>query len=294
MTQGEDPKQSLSVENVLLRKRNVKGKAINISAKNAQEIINQNPSEELLNKLREGKIKIDKAHRQIKNLQKRQGLLSNLCLNTIQFPDNIRIIEGNFIEKCMDIPDNSIDLIFTDPPYNRGWLPFYEPLGKIAFRVLKEGGSLVMYAGHYALPQIFDYMRNSGLHYRWEIMVKHPGSSARMFDKNVIVTYKPLLWFVNGNKPKILEFIKDSIESKRPDKTLSLWTQSTDEAVHVISKLTVPNDVVLDPLMGTGNWYNWDSCHKAKQCWNREECRHTSCCKTQNISSRFLGANTTR
>ena len=59
-----------------------------------------------------------------------------------------------------------------------------------------------------------------------------------MFAKNVIVTYKPLLWFVKGNKPKILEFIKDSVESKRPDKTLHLWTQSTDEAEHVISKLT--------------------------------------------------------
>ncbi|MGB6590053.1 MAG: DNA methyltransferase, partial [Candidatus Nitrosopolaris sp.] len=28
--------------------------------------------------------------------------------------------------------------------------------------------------------------------------------------------------------------------------------QSTDEAEHVISKLTNPNDVVLDPLIGTG------------------------------------------
>ena len=162
------------------------------------------------------------------------------------------MIEGDFREKCKDIADNSIDLIFTDPPYNKGWLPFYEPLGKIAFRVLNEGGSLVMYAGHYALPQIFDYMKNSGLKYWWQIVVTHPGSSARMFSRNVSVTYKPLLWYAKGPRPKILEFIKDSVESKRPDKTLHLWIQSTDEAEHVISKLTNPNDVVLDPLLGTG------------------------------------------
>lgn len=51
-----------------------------------------------------------------------------------------------------------------------------------------------------------------------------------MFSKNVIVTYKPILWFTKGPRPKILGFIEDSVESQRPDKTLHTWTQSTDEA----------------------------------------------------------------
>ncbi|MGC1933301.1 MAG: hypothetical protein WA667_30370, partial [Candidatus Nitrosopolaris sp.] len=172
MTQVEDPKQSLSVEDVLPRKRKVKAKAIDISTKNAQvsattyrkglEIMQQNPSEELQDKLRLGKITIDKAYRQLENQKKRQDLLSNGTISNIQFSHSIRLTEGDFIEVSKDIPDNSIGLVFTDPPYQRGWLPFYEPLGKIAFRALKEGGSLVMYAGHYALPQIFEYMKNSG------------------------------------------------------------------------------------------------------------------------------------
>ncbi|MFZ0511749.1 MAG: hypothetical protein WAM14_09100, partial [Candidatus Nitrosopolaris sp.] len=87
MTQVEDPKQSLSVEDVLPRKRKVKAKAIDISTKNAQvsattyrkglEIMQQNPSEELQDKLRLGKITIDKAYRQLKNQDRRQNLLSN-------------------------------------------------------------------------------------------------------------------------------------------------------------------------------------------------------------------------
>ena len=263
MTQTEeDPKQSLSVEDVLASKRKVKAKAIDISAKNAQvsattyrktqEIINQNPSEELLNKLREGKIKIDKAYRKFKNQEKRQDLLSNGVISNIRFPDNIHLIEGDFIEKCKDIPDNSIDLIFTDPPYNRAWLPFYKALGKTAFRVLKEGGSLVTYAGTYALPQIFDYMKNSRLKYWWQIMIKYTGSSTRIFYRNVIVTYKPLLWFTKGAKLKSFEFIEDSVDSERPDKPLHPWIQSVDVAEYVISNLINSNDVVLVPLMGTG------------------------------------------
>jgi 16S rRNA G966 N2-methylase RsmD len=164
MTQVEDPKHSLSVEDVLPRKRKLKAKAIDISAKNAQvsettpyrkakELIQQNLSEEQRNKLRLGKITIDKAYRQLKNQEKRQDLLSNGTISNIQFSHSIRLIGGDLIEVSKDIPDDSIGLVFTDPPYQRGRLPFYEPLGKIAFRVLKEGGSVVMYAGHYALPE---------------------------------------------------------------------------------------------------------------------------------------------
>ncbi|MFY9872516.1 MAG: DNA methyltransferase [Candidatus Nitrosopolaris sp.] len=55
-------------------------------------------------------------------------------------------------------------------------------------------------------------------------------------------TYKPLLWFAKDPRPKVFEFMEDSVESQRPDKTLHPWTQSTDEVMHV----------VLDQLIGTG------------------------------------------
>jgi DNA modification methylase len=162
------------------------------------------------------------------------------------------LIEGNFTERSKDIPDDSIALIFTDPPYPKQYLYLYKELGKKAFRVLKEGGSLVMYAPHYALPEIFDHMKDSGLKYRWQIVVIHTGSHARMFSNSLFVTYKPLLWYFKGTGPKILESISDSIESKPPNKSLHPWTQSTVEAEYVISKLTAPNDVVLDCMAGTG------------------------------------------
>jgi 16S rRNA G966 N2-methylase RsmD len=267
----QEQKESVSIDRViqnnttpsnvpkLATKTKAKGRVIDISAKNAQvspttyykarEIIKQAPSEEILNKLRKGSRSINKVFRQQQNQKKMKILLSNGV--NVQFPDSIQLIEGDFIEKCKVIPDNSIDLIFTDPPYHKEWLPYYEPLGKIAFRVLKEGGSLVMYAGHHALPQIFKYMENSGLKYWWINKIDHKGSGARMFYKNIIVTWKPLLWYVKGNEPNLFEYIKDSVESERPDKTLSPLVQSTVEAEYMISSLTIQDGVVLDPLAGT-------------------------------------------
>ena len=150
------------------------------------------------------------------------------------------------------IGDNSIDLIFTDPPYHKEWLPMYEPLGKLACRVLKQGGSLVMYAGNYALPQIFEYMKNSGLKYWWEMVVKHNGRSRLLQYHRVYVMWKPLLWFVKGNRLRTLDSIADLIESEPPAKALHKWEQSPVEAEHVISKLTIRDDIVFDPFMGTG------------------------------------------
>ena len=46
-------------------------------------------------------------------------------------PDVVKLIEGDFIEKCPDITDNSVDLIFTDPPYDLKSLPLYKELGNV-------------------------------------------------------------------------------------------------------------------------------------------------------------------
>ena len=123
MTQAEVENQNLRVEDVLARKRKVRVKAIDGSAKNAQvsattyrkgqAIINHNPPEELLNKLRLGEISIPKAYRQLENLQRRRDLLSNAVISNVEFPDNIQLIEGNFIEKCALLHDSFRILVYS-------------------------------------------------------------------------------------------------------------------------------------------------------------------------------------
>ena len=217
-----------------------------------REIIKKAPPEETLDKLRQGELRIDKVFKQLENQQKIQDLLSSGANSNVQFPDHIKLIEGDFVEKCKAIPVDSIDLIFTDPPYQSDFLPMYDELAKAAAILLKDGGCLVTYCAQDLKYQVIQFMKSRGLTHWWEIAIIHTGSSARMFSKKVIVTWKPLLWFVKGTKPKTFEFIKDSVESQPPDKTLHPWAQSTREAEHVISKLTIQNDVVLDCLMGTG------------------------------------------
>ena len=95
-----------------------------------------------------------------------------------------------------NIADNSIDLIFTDPPYNEASLSLYGDLAKLADRVLKPGGSLITYVGHYAIFKINDLIRSySELVYHWQIIVKHSGSKSRIHARHIWPYYKPLLWY---------------------------------------------------------------------------------------------------
>ena len=57
---------------------------------------------------------------------------------------------------------------------------------------------------------------------------------------------------VKGTNLRTPDFIRDSIQSIRGDKTTNDMPQSPAEADHIISILTFKNDVVLDPMMGSG------------------------------------------
>ena len=201
--------------------------------------------------LNDEKISPHKAFKRIQRLERRQELLAEKL--TCDSPE-VKVILGDFIERCKDLPNDSIHLIFTDPLYTKKFLYLYDELGKVAVRILKNGGSIVMYCDGdlESIYQIIGFMKSRGLTPWREILVIHAGPFGRVYPRHVVVTHKLLLWFVKGTELRTSDFIRDSVVSQTPDKTLHEHAQSTVEAEHVISKLTFENDVILDPLMGSG------------------------------------------
>jgi 16S rRNA G966 N2-methylase RsmD len=242
-------------------------RSVNLSPatyKRAKYII-QEGSEQQKQKLREGKARIHTEYKCLQHVQRRNQMIAEAKSSKIldkffkvkddNNPDQnqkiIRLLLGDFREQSISkqIPDNSVDLIFTDPPYTTEYLPLHADLGKFACRVLKPGGSLIVYTGQFAFLKTGNYVDSSGLKYIWEIPVLHTGGSYIMHAYNLRVKHKPLLWFVKGGYSPI-DHIQDVIESTPPDKSLHDWTQSTAEAEYMISKLTVENQIVLDPFVG--------------------------------------------
>lgn len=271
-------------------KEEEKGKTSDIIAKKiglspttyfkARKIIVES-SEEQKQRLREGKDKIDKIY---KFLQKEKRKVEFLKLNK-QSPNQLqellpqnnnnnnnnndddgtnesvsfKLLYGNLSEKGKEILSNSIDLIFTDPPYASDSITIYSDLAILASRVLKSGGSLVTYFGQHILPKVIEVFVSNNLKYWWVIGVKHTGSTKAFHQRKVFVMWKPLLWFIKGDEISssypiagLNDYLYDHVESKPPEKILHPWEQSTVEAEHVIKKLTFENQIVLDPLMGSG------------------------------------------
>lgn len=215
-------------------------------------------TKEIWKKVAAGKIKVEKGYNQIKIFQriKEAEISVKTSMKSLSASEIFDLHFGDMQTLGENIPNNSIDLIFTDPPYNEASLSLYADLENLAYRVLKPGGSLVTYFGHYALFKINDLIRaNSSLVYHWQIIVKHNGSKSRMHTRHIRPYYKPLLWYFKPTiegKLTIYQDVADLVESKAVSKDNHEWEQSAIEAEYMIKPLTVEGNIVLDPFMGSG------------------------------------------
>ena len=122
-------------------------------------------------------------------------------------------------------------------------------------QILKPGGAFVVYANQLYLPQLISDILDTGLTWWWAIAIKyvHRGTKP-VYGRNIFYRWKPLLYFIKGVKQaEGVQFMSDLIDKKIPlNKELHDWAQDPTEAEHVISKITLENQIVLDPMMGSG------------------------------------------
>ena len=162
------------------------------------------------------------------------------------------IILGDFREVGRDIPDESVALVFTDPPYDAASLGLYGEVAKLAARVLLPGGSMIAYAPNYALPAVYESCQEY-LSYWWTIAVLYSRPHALMREFGVRVAYKPLVWFTKGGRFNKQHILTDAIEGGvGRKKTEHEWQQGIVEAETIIKALTSPDDLILDPMCGSG------------------------------------------
>lgn len=144
--------------------------------------------------------------------QKMQKLID--AAPSISLPDRISLHQGDFMSIDHNIiPDNSVDLITTDPPYAKRSISIFDDLGVFAARVLRPGGSLAVITGHEVLFDCKDFIAKSGLKYIHLFPIIHSGNHALLYYPNISVFYKPLLLFVKGDTPDLHHPFNDVIHS---------------------------------------------------------------------------------
>lgn len=152
---------------------------------------------------------------------------------------------------------NSVDMIFTDPPYLRQYLPCYGWLAREAMRVLKPGGFVLAMAGGAYLNQVFRMMDDAGLTYYWNYQLDMVGAVTGIVWPNgnqqvhISTRTKPILAYSKGwglSRTCTVGLYR----SDGADKRYHSWGQDVASARYYIDCFSAPGDMVLDPFIGGG------------------------------------------
>ena len=163
-----------------------------------------------------------------------------------------RLLSADIRGGLPEVEDESVDYIITDPPYPKEYIPLYGDLSRLAARVLKPGGSLIVMTGQSYLPEVMAQL-SSGMTYHWIMSYLTPGGqSPQLFHKRLNTFWKPVLWYVKGTYSG--DYIGDVLKSptNNNDKRYHEWGQSLGGMVDILERFTNPGDVILDPFLGGG------------------------------------------
>jgi DNA modification methylase len=182
---------------------------------------------------------------------------------------------GDCLEVMKQIPNKSVDLVLTDPPYNIARENNFSTMGRAGIdfgewdkgfdlfsyidqvsRVLNKDGSFVVFNAWRNLGAIADYAEKQGFETKDMIRLEKSNPMPRNRDRRYITDYECAIWFVKEKakwtfnrqddkyqRPKFVACIESGLHPTQ--KNLSLM----ENLVKIHSN---ENNVVLDPFMGSG------------------------------------------
>jgi len=162
------------------------------------------------------------------------------------------IRHGDFKVLGKGIPDNSVDLLLTDLPYLGKHIPLWEDVAELGSKVLKPGGFLVSYCGHFHL---LDCMNGLAKHldYYWMMALKHSGQCSPVFQRNLIADFKPILVFAKPPLGRNYRCFHDLITDKGKEKTFHEWGQGVSAFEELIEDFCTLDGNILEPCAGGGS-----------------------------------------
>lgn len=188
----------------------------------------------------------------------------NSKIDDLKFPKDFinTVLFGDCLELIKNIPDNSIDVILTDPPYGlnkEGILndvdlsAFYKILPQCR-RILKDDSWFITFFSTKFLPELF---KNNPFSYFWQIILYCPEGMVK--SPIGITKFMSCFVFKKGN-PKIIQRNKDifvDTPGKMVEPDEGFINHPTPKPKYFIKEIlkmfTNENDLVIDPFIGSGS-----------------------------------------
>lgn len=167
--------------------------------------------------------------------------------------------EGRFQDILSDLYC-CIDVIFTDLPYLREFLPLYSDLSALASRVLKPNGKMFVMMGDQFFPEALNNLLTGAKDVKWLTHIAYVltlNNSNSVQDTENFVAWKDIV--VLGKKDATLgwhhNMWKLAVDGRAaPEKELHEWQQNPEGIREIIRAYTKPGEVILDPCMGVATF----------------------------------------
>jgi SAM-dependent methyltransferase len=193
------------------------------------------------------------------SITKRAIELANMELKIREFnrkakgfklPESITLHCADY--RDIEIAQNSIDLVITDPYYKREAIHTFKDLGQYVYRVLKPSGFFIFYISGMYIPVAINLCVESGLRYYWLGVIKFKKGRNKILTTRVnnyirhfVIMYKPPV------NPRA-NFFNDCIEDNGKEKDFHLYQQNLKSFEYLISRFSDVGDTLLDPQCGAG------------------------------------------
>lgn len=171
-----------------------------------------------------------------------------------------QIICGDCKVELSKFPNNSVDMIFVDPPYGKDGIYLYEVIAKEAARILKPGKFAVFYASDYWMKESFISCCKY-LNYFYLFHILNHGAHASVFPRKIFAASKSIYVFSNG-KAEPINWVSNLVPVSKREKShrKDNWEQAAEDAEFFIGAFSKEGDIILDPNVGSGT-----TCVAAKQ-----------------------------
>ena len=183
----------------------------------------------------------------------------------------IKLIHGNAYDLIKEIEDNSVDLILTDPPYDRqDYMKTLtgvqkEIMAKEFARVLKRTGNLVLFCGMYCKWKWYELLTKAGLKYVMELIWCYPNPPTLRFQtRKFVPAYDSILWFAKSDDyyfdneiPIGLNWMVENCSAgilrgkeHTPEEHMGVTPKPLKIALRFVKRLCPKGGLVLDPFAG--------------------------------------------
>jgi len=157
----------------------------------------------------------------------------------------------------LPLADESVDMIFTDPPYIKSQLEMYSAVAQEAMRVLKPGSFVAAMCGGNGLNRIMRWFDDAGLEFYWLYQLGMTGYQTGVVWKNgnnnvpISTRTKHVLVYSKGKALARVATV-GLYWAGGADKRWHYWGQDIDSHRYYIDCFSAKGDAVLDPMCGGG------------------------------------------